>query len=320
MPLPGGFKYKVMVKEKFDGQTLKGVLELAEVKLKQHEKELNRLNVFPVPDGDTGTNMYLTLQAAKNAVTKLPTNSAATTSATMARGALLGARGNSGVILSQILRGIAKGLEAKERFSSLDFARALHIASETAQRAIVNPVEGTILTVVREASEKALQWAEKGANLKQTLVAVVAQARETVKRTPELLPPLKEAGVVDAGGKGLLYVFQGMKEYIGGKMTKIKVGSLPQATRAVTSPARYGFDLQFLIKGDNLPLEEIRHEISQRGESVLVVGDEKLIRVHIHTPDPKPILDYAASLGSLEDIQIEDMDEQVKNLRKQKGG
>ena len=305
-----------MVEEEFDGETLREALELAEAKLKQHEKELNRLNVFPVPDGDTGTNMYLTLQAAKKAVANLSTNSAATTSAVIARGALLGARGNSGVILSQILRGIAKGLEAKERFSSLDFARALHIASGTAQRAIVDPVEGTILTVIREASEKALQLAEKGANLKQTLVAVVAQAKETVRKTPELLPPLKEAGVVDAGGKGLLYFFQGIKEYIFGKMAKVKVKYPPQVKRLVPCQTRYGFDAQFLIKGDSLPLEEIRNKISQMGESVLVVGDEKVIRVHIHTLKPKIVLKYAASQGSLEDLQIEDMDEQVRKRKK----
>ncbi|MFH0913942.1 MAG: DAK2 domain-containing protein [Chloroflexota bacterium] len=300
----------------YDGQTLKQALKSAERVLEKRIDEINALNVFPVPDGDTGINMYLTLHSATAAVENLSTTSAAEISAKAARGALLGARGNSGVILSQILRGIAKGMEMKERFSTFDFAQALRYGSETAYKAMSQPVEGTIITVIREASEVAMQQAERGANLKQTMTAIVSRARDTVKRTPELLPQLKEAGVVDAGGKGLWYVFQGMKSFISRKVTQME-GYKTAYRKARVSPGAgsYGFDLQFLIEGAHLPLEEIRERIGGMGESVLVVGDEHLIRVHVHTHEPQAILDYSATKGSLKDVTLENMDGQVTRFR-----
>ncbi|RJQ38368.1 MAG: DAK2 domain-containing protein, partial [Dehalococcoidia bacterium] len=203
-----------MLETPSDGKTFIRALKAAERLLEKRIEEINAINVFPVPDGDTGINMYLTLQAANAAAENLATSSAAEVTAKVARGALLGARGNSGVILSQILRGIARGLEMKERFSPADFANALRCASETAYRAVANPTEGTILTVMREASEVAAKQVARGANLKQIITTVTAHAEDTVRRTPELLPKLKEAGVVDAGGKGLFYIFVGMKQAI----------------------------------------------------------------------------------------------------------
>lgn len=305
-----------MTESEYDGQTLKQALKSAEEHLEKRIEEINALNVFPVPDGDTGINMYLTLQSATEAVKDLSTTSAAEISAKAARGALLGARGNSGVILSQILRGIAKGLEMKERFSTFDFAQALRHASDTAYRAVAHPVEGTILTVIREASEAAMQQVERGANLKQTMTAIVSQARDSVTKTPELLPKLKEAGVVDAGGKGLLYVFQGMKSFISQKMIQLE-GHKTASRRARLSAVEggYGFDLQFLVEGDNLLLEEMREKIGGMGESVLVVGDKHLIRVHVHTREPQPVLDYCSARGNLKDIVMENMDEQARKFK-----
>ena len=305
-----------MMEERPDGQTLKEALKSAEVLLEKRIDELNILNVFPVPDGDTGINMYLTLQSATAAVESLSTTSASEISAKAARGALLGARGNSGVILSQILRGLAKGLELKERFSSFDLAQALHNASDTAYRAVTQPVEGTIITVMREASEAAMKAAERGANLKQTMAAIVSQSRSTVQKTPELLPKLKEAGVVDAGAKGLFYIFLGMKNFISQRMDERKESKVPSPEiKSYQTQTGFGFDLQFLVESDNLPLEEMRNKINDMGESVLVVGDENLIRVHVHTLEPQAVLDYSATKGHLTDIVVEQMDEQVKAFR-----
>jgi len=309
-----------MAEELFDGTTLKAALLEAEKALEAHVEELNSLNVFPVPDGDTGINMFLTLQSANKATAEVNTDSAAAVSAAAARGALLGACGNSGVILSQILRGIAKGMEMKERFSSIHFAEALHTASDMARRAVANPVEGTIITVSREASEMALRMAKRGASMKQTMSAVVTQSRKTVKKTPDLLPQLKEAGVVDAGGKGLFYVFQGMNSYISHRVARSRAfitGAM--SAGAQSAPQSYGFDLQFLIRGNKMPLDTIRRKIETMGESVMVVGDDTLIRVHIHTHKPDAVLKYARTMGDITDVSKESLDKQVKEFRKKHG-
>ena len=302
------------VKEReLSGQDLKKAFESAKSYLEKHVDEVNALNVFPVPDGDTGINMYLTMESAVKAVEKSDDTSAAAVSATAARGALLGARGNSGVILSQILKGIAKGLEGKRTFSFHDFATALHIASEQAYRVVADPVEGTILTVIREASEAASKTAKRGDSFTRAIGSVVSQVRRTVKRTPELLPVLKEAGVVDAGGKGLYYVFKGMETAICRKRVEAETEkALSQTSHSKEKERVYGFDVQFMIQGENLPLEEIRNKVAASGECPLAVGDENLIRVHVHTPNPDDILNYARSKGRLIDIVVEDMDQQVQ--------
>lgn len=309
-----------MAEELFDGATLKAALLEAEKALEAHVEELNSLNVFPVPDGDTGINMFLTLQSANKATAEVNTDSAAAVSAAAARGALLGACGNSGVILSQILRGIAKGMEMKERFSSIHFAEALHTAADMARRAVANPVEGTIITVSREASEMALSMAKRGASMKQTMSAVVTQSRKTVKKTPDLLPQLKEAGVVDAGGKGLFYVFQGMNNYIGNRVARSRAFiTSAMSVESPSAPQSYGFDLQFLIRGNKMPLDTMRRKIETMGESVMVVGDDKLIRVHIHTHKPDAVLKYAGTRGEITDVLKESLDKQVKEFRKKQG-
>jgi DAK2 domain fusion protein YloV len=255
--------------------------------------------------------MYLTIKAAATSIENVTTTSVAEVTAKAARGALLGARGNSGVILSQILRGMAKALEMKEHFTSFDFAQALRHASDTAYRSITKPAEGTILTVIREAAEAARKQAARGANLKQTINAVAIQAQKTVKKTPEMLPQLKEAGVVDAGGKGLFYVFLGMKQFFYREITRFEERRTIAQKTEMHSEHEYGFDLQFLIEGKQLPLDGIRNKIIGMGDSVLVVGDEKVIRVHVHTKKPQGVLDYCAAQGTLKDIVKEDMDEQA---------
>jgi len=296
-----------------DGQALKEALKAAKAQLEQHIDEVNALNVFPVPDGDTGINMFLTMESAVEAMEKSQDTSAAAISASAAKGALLGARGNSGVILSQILKGIAKGIGERKSFSSLDLARALHIASEEAYRVVINPVEGTILTVIREASEAASSTAKRGDSFAHTMVSVVSRAKKTVKRTPEMLPVLKEAGVVDAGAKGLYYILEGMKDSICRKTAHRGAKKSPsQVPSAKENERTYGFDVQFMLQGKNLPFEEIRDTVVASGECPLVVGDESLIRVHVHTLNPDNILNYARSKGTLTDIIVEDMDLQVR--------
>lgn len=298
------------------GQDLKKALEGAKSYLEQHIDEVNALNIFPVPDGDTGINMYLTMKSAVETAEKSEDTSAAAISAAAARGALMGARGNSGVILSQILKGIAKGIEGKKTFSFRDFAAALHIASEQAYRVIANPVEGTILTVIREASDAASRTAERHASFARSIGSVVSQARRTVKKTPEMLPVLKEAGVVDAGAKGLYYFLKGMEGAICKKHSEDSEAENKQSPSKIASTAgkehAYGFDVQFMIQGENLPVEEIRNKVSASGECPIAVGDENLMRIHLHAQNPDDILSYARSKGKVIDVVVEDMDQQVQ--------
>ncbi len=312
-----------MVEMQYTGQDLKQAFRSAESVLERKIDEINSLNVFPVPDGDTGINMYLTLQSANEAVKDDASKSAAEISSKAAMGALLGARGNSGVILSQIFKGLSQGLENKKTFSALDFAQALHYASDSAYKSISDPVEGTILTVIREAAERAIAQAQDGGSLAQTMRAATTQARDTLKRTPEMLPPLKEAGVVDAGGKGLFYMFQGMKNFVVENMNPVKGyhAARRKVKKATTEQKEtfYGYDLQFLITGDNLPVDTIRNQIQQMGESVLVVGDESLIRVHVHTKISQDVMDYCKQYGLLSDIINDNMDSQVQVFKKKQG-
>jgi uncharacterized protein len=305
----------------YDGQDLKQAFNSAEKVLEKRIDEVNALNVFPVPDGDTGINMYLTLQSANEAVKDMTTASASEISSRAAMGALMGARGNSGVILSQIFKGLAKGLDKKDKFSAIDFAQALKYASDIAYQSMARPVEGTILTVIREAAERAIQQANRGGTLKQTLRAVTTQARESVIRTPELLPTLKDAGVVDAGGKGLFYVFLGMKNFVVRKMNPVEgYKVVRRKTQQTFTETVYGYDLQFLIEGHNMPIAEIRRKVNSLGESVLVVGDASLIRVHVHTPNPQAVMDYCSTRGNLKDIINDNMDTQEKNFYNRRSG
>jgi uncharacterized protein len=303
----------------YNGQAIKKAYKAAEITLEKKIDEINALNVFPVPDGDTGINMYLTMQSANEAIKNNTSLSVAEISAQAAMGALLGARGNSGVILSQILRGLAKGMERKETFTAGDFAKALMNASETAYKSLTDPVEGTILTVIREAAECAMIQADKGDNLTQIMKAATTQAKEAVNRTPDLLPTLKEAGVVDAGGKGLFYFFQGMKNFMVENLNPVK-GYQAARSKTVKASTRtvFGYDLQFLIDGQNMPIDGIRETILTLGESVLVVGDESLIRVHVHTKVSQQIMDYCRQYGSIRDIINDNMDDQVKDYHKNK--
>lgn len=293
------------------GQELKQVFAASTTWLERHAAYVNSLNVFPVPDGDSGTNMLLTMRAAMKEVNSSPDHSAAAISKALAYGALLGARGNSGVILSQIIRGFTSSIEKLETIRARDFAAAMVEGSRMAYKGVVKPVEGTILTVVREAADAATMSAARSDDLRVVLGDTITAARAAVIKTPTLLPVLKEAGVVDAGGQGLLVILEGALKYLKGEEMELgEVGQGAQALENISREEGWGFDIQFHIRGSDLNVDTIRDRISSMGESALVVGDSSLVKVHVHAPYPGSIIDYGVSVGVLSNIILENMQEQ----------
>ena len=310
----------------FDGQDLKKAMMGGAAWLAEHRDAINALNVFPVPDGDTGSNMSATMQAAVRAIESSEETSAGVVAAKLSHGALLGARGNSGVILSQILRGVAQGLDKKQTFTASDLAAAMQAAQQLAYRAVLKPVEGTILTVVRETAEAARVSAERGDDLVTLVQEMVMAARQSVASTPDLLPTLKQAGVVDSGGQGFCTILEGIWRYVRGEAAQ---SVTPQeAARMFPADAsksdvkkgrvqieeEFGYEVVFLLRGEHLDVEGIRQTIiDMGGVSTVVAGDEKMLKVHTHTEWPGKILDYGVSIGSLLDINIENLQEQSLN-------
>ena len=302
--------------DKWGGQDLKRVFTAATAWLARHSEAINALNVFPVPDGDTGTNMALTMQEAVKQIAHSPSHSAAEIASGIAYGALMGARGNSGVILSQIWRGFAEGMAGKEAVTARDFAAALSAATATAYRAVLKPVEGTILTVVKDTGEAAVRAAEKLDSFSYMLEQATKAARESVARTPSLLDKLREAGVVDAGGQGLYILLDGMRRFVQGENVEM-VRSEAQAPgmelvaqRAHVEHGEYGYCTNFIIVGGGWNFDEVRAHMASLGESAVIVGDDHIIKVHIHTETPGTVLNYATGLGSLHQISIANMQEQ----------
>jgi hypothetical protein len=293
------------------GQELRQLFAASTAWLEKHSAYVNSLNVFPVPDGDSGTNMLLTMQAAMKEVGASPDHSAGAICKLLSHGALLGARGNSGVILSQIIRGFARSVEKKDAITANDFAVAMVEAQRTAYKGVVKPVEGTILTVVRESADAATIAAAQSDDLRVVLGKTVDAARVSVLKTPTLLPVLKEAGVVDAGGQGLLVILEGALKYLNGEpMELAATGVSAQALEQLEREEGWGFDIQFHVRGMNLDVDAIREKISSMGESALIVGDETLVKVHVHAPTPGAILDYGCSVGIITNVIVENMQEQ----------
>lgn len=295
-----------------DGAIFKRMIQAGLAWLENQMEYVNSLNVYPVPDGDTGTNMYLTMQAALREMSSVSEQSLSAVVRSVAHGALMGARGNSGVILSQIFRGMAKSLDGKDRCGAAEFAAALQEGAAIAYKGVIRPVEGTILTVAREAADAAVATAAKCSDLVYVLERTVAEAKQSLARTPLLLDVLREAGVVDAGGQGLVLIFEGALRALQGQ-TVSPAPQAVQAPQATVAPGRqYGYDVQFILKGENLDLEGIRDAISKMGESALVVGDQHTIKVHVHAEKPGAILDYAVRQGSISDVVVEDMQAQYE--------
>jgi len=293
------------------GQELRQLFAASTAWLERHAAYINSLNVFPVPDGDSGTNMLLTMQAAIKEVNTSPEHAAGAMLKAISHGALLGARGNSGVILSQIIRGIARTIEKKDAINANDFAAALVEGARTAYKGVVKPVEGTILTVARESADAAMIAAAQSDDLRAVWSKTVEAARASVVRTPMLLPVLKEAGVVDAGGQGLLIILEGALKYLNGEPMELAArGGGAQALEQIAREEGWGFDIQFHIRGMNLDVDAIRDQIASMGESALIVGDATLIKVHVHAPMPGAILDYGCSVGVVTNVIVENMQEQ----------
>ena len=302
------------------GQELREMFDYSMRWLEKSVPAINALNVFPVPDGDTGINMLLTMRSAIEESYRSPDRSAIDVARALAQGALIGARGNSGVILSQIIGGLAFALEG-EQFGGENFAGRLAQGSDRAYRALSSPVEGTILTVVREAAMAAKEALTEGDDLVFVLEAAVSAARDTVASTPSLLPQLQEAGVVDAGGQGLYTILEGFLLYARGEIERMEyiaprmiAPDTPLFQRSSEEP--YGYDTVFIIRGENLNLDKIRKRLQSKGNCLIVAGDEKVVKVHIHTLKPGKVLEYALSQGTLHQIEIENMDDQAQDFIK----
>jgi hypothetical protein len=294
--------------------------------LEAHVDEVNALNVFPVPDGDTGSNMLATVRVALEEAESVTGEPAGRVAAAISFGALMGARGNSGVITSQICRGIAEGLDGKRRFNGLDLAHALGRGAELAYAAVGKPVEGTILTVIRESAAAAKAAAEHDDRIEAVLGATVNAAEAAVARTPSLLPILREAGVVDSGGQGLYRLFQGALLYlVGGSQASAVGGRLRSGAKPSTLVAHadegFGYETMLLLQprpGAILDPDAIRRELEAVGESVVVVGDGKAVKIHVHSERPDVILERALALGSLSRISVENLDQQAREVRERR--
>jgi len=297
-----------------DGDCFRRMVQAGAVWLEQHVEQINSLNVYPVPDGDTGINMHLTMQAALREMSTTEEPSVGNLSKAMAHGALMGARGNSGVILSQVFRGMAKMLGEKESFSAQDLAAALQEGSATAYKGVVKPVEGTILTVARESAEAASAVASEEEDIIRVLETTVCQARETVAYTPMLLSVLADAGVVDAGGQGLLIIMEGALRGLRGESLAAGVVEVSGALVQTVAGEDHGFEAMFVIKGENLDVFEIRKSIASMGDSVLVVGDSRTVKVHVHTDQPGAAIEYGARVGILNDITVENLQAQAEEF------
>jgi uncharacterized protein len=308
------------------GQELREMFAAATAWLEKNASDIDDLNVFPVPDGDTGTNMLLTMRSSIEEAYRAPDHSASGVAQALAKGALLGARGNSGVILSQILRGMAEDMTDKEEITGPDMARALGKASKTAYKGLSNPTEGTILTVIKDASSAAMKKsAGNGKDLIAVMEITVSTAKESVANTPTLLPVLKEAGVVDAGGQGLYTILEGALQYLKGetelmqfKKPQVITSSIPLTLRLpemiAADEVPYGYCTEFMIKGEDLDPEKLKTRLNKKGESLIVVGDQTTIRVHIHTLDPGHIVHLATELGTIHQVSVRNMDEQHRDF------
>ncbi len=302
-----------------DGKKFRAMFVSGANNLQNNKDLVDRLNVFPVPDGDTGTNMSLTISYAIKELSKVENDDITSIGKALSKGSLMGARGNSGVILSQIVRGIAKQVEGKEKLNAVDLAHALKNGADTAYKAVIKPIEGTILTVVRESGEYAVSVAKEDMDMVEFLELVVKNANESLNRTPELLKALKEAGVVDSGGKGLVLVYEGMLSSLKGNDIEAVEGGVSNDVQVnveqniSTEDIKFQYCTEFILETDKVDDLTIRERFMKYGDSLAVVGDEGVIKVHVHTNTPGDAIQEALSYGQLLTIKIENMKLQHEN-------
>ena len=304
-----------------DGLTLKKFLISASNNLFNHYPEVDALNVFPVPDGDTGINMNLTMTSGANEINGIQENNAFLIAKTFSRGLLMGARGNSGVITSQIFRGFSSVLEGVEEIDSLLLAQAFKTGSETAYKAVMRPVEGTILTVIRESSSVLSRKVKEGMSIERTLEILLKEANASLNRTPELLPILKEVGVVDSGGTGLVRIIEGMYlASIGQEVSRddknVSAGAIASAAASAMEEEEFGYCTEFIMSLGPDSVKKIFNQsrftnwLNSHGTSLVVVKDDDIVKVHVHTLTPGEILNYAQQYGEFLKLKIENMTEQ----------
>ena len=302
-----------------DGKKFRDIFVSGANNLQNHKDLVDKLNVFPVPDGDTGTNMSLTISYAIKELAKVQNDNVTDIGKALSKGSLMGARGNSGVILSQIIRGIAKSVEGKENLNVVDLANAFKNGSDTAYKAAIKPIEGTILTVVRESGEYAENIAQEDMDMIEFLELVVEKANESLNKTPELLKALKEAGVVDSGGKGLVLIYEGMLSSLKGNNIELVEGGISSDTNVSveqnisTEDIKYQYCTEFILETNKVDDLTVRERFMKYGDSLAVVGDEGVIKVHVHTNDPGLAIQEALSYGQLLTIKVENMKLQHEN-------
>lgn len=312
--------------KELNGITLKQMIISGANNLYNHYPEIDALNVFPVPDGDTGMNMNLTVSSGAKEIANRNDTDVYEISRAFSKGLLMGARGNSGVITSQIFRGFAQSLEGKKAIKSLEFAEAWVNGKEVAYKAVMRPVEGTMLTVIREASQVLLDNVEADWSIEKCIDVFLKEARASLERTPDLLPILKEVGVVDSGGAGLVKIFEGMQRGLLGNIvekataTAMDEKQAPMMAGAMVEGDEFGYCTEFILRLDNQgikrPFAEKRFSnvLNSHGNSIVVVRDEDIVKVHIHTLNPGNILSYAQQFGEFVTLKIENMSEQHSHL------
>ena len=318
-----GLPQVLEAKSRLTGDDLRSILSAATRLMERNIAAVNALNVFPVPDGDTGTNMFLTLREVVEKAHTEPGAPASEVAAVMARSALMGARGNSGVILSQFFKGMAVGLEGAKDLGPEELATAYRAAKEYSYKAVGEPVEGTMLTVISAACEASQEALVKDGTLLGMCEAAYAAARESVAQTPTMLEVLREAGVVDAGGQGLSVILEGVRRFVAGESLEAQEIATPEpigvegSTGAVSvefvdavEQELYGYCTQFIVQGQGLDVDEIRGRMSELAQSTVIVGDDTVVKVHVHAEDPGPVLTAAVSHGTLARVSIQNMDEQ----------
>jgi DAK2 domain fusion protein YloV len=305
-----------------DGAELRGAYIRANRVVADHRDQLNALNVFPVPDGDTGTNMTLTMRSAIDAVEKLTGHPlrADRVASSFAFGALMGARGNSGVILSQILRGFSTAIEGKPSLTGEDIARGFDGAAEAAYKAVLNPVEGTMLTVIADASKAAIASLDTSGSAIDVLLAAADGAEASLLRTPEHLEVLRKANVVDSGGQGVAYILRAIANHLSGDTSVIQIGAhqpVPDlAAIDADEPAHLeesGYCTNFIVTGATDDPGDLRVAFEPIGSSIVVVGDERALRVHLHTEHPDRALAIALEYGQIDAVSIQNMDIQIRD-------
>lgn len=337
-----------MSKRSINGTDFTAMVLTGADQLQQHAEHVNSLNVFPVPDGDTGTNMNLTMTAGANELRRNNTASVGQCAGVLSKGLLMGARGNSGVILSQLFRGFGRYAAQHDELNAQQFAAALQTGVDTAYKAVVKPVEGTILTVAKEAAKHAVYYARRNADVVELMTEVLAKAKEALAHTPELLPVLKQVGVVDSGGQGLVYIYEGFLQHLtsgvgGAPVSASAPAPAPQAaapapqlrkepaavpavpvsaqSQLSTEDIEFLYDMEFFINrklgagpASVFDEDQFRKALSQNGDSIIVISDDDTIKVHVHSKAPGEVLNLALRFGEITQIHILNMREQHREL------